>query len=215
MHRHGNLFLMAGREFSQNNANESPNIAKLSPDKHQCWTEKYCKITSREDYISPYPFPIMNLLYVMNKVEKLYVEMIPDKNVRYIEQETDVVEGDMREVLPGDIMSTKKRYSSVLNSQVNVGDRQLQPEIKVDKSSADVIHAENVKVYDVKDVQNYISQIIPKQHRSKSFEKFKMLLDYLPFYMSRVEPYVNVTETFPFLHQLVKTGKYRLLNIQM
>lgn len=210
MHRRNKLFLMTSEELAENYGNESPNTVSSPSDKYQCLVEKYYESTSGDNYISSYPIPVPNLLYVVDILEKLCQEMTPDKNERDIEEETVIVEGEMREVLPGIVMRVTKPYpsSTLLNSEENSGTRR-EPKVKVEEINVDIIFGENKKAYDGETVQNCISHIFPQQHRSKSFENFKKILDYLPFYVSRIEPYVNVAEKYPFLYYLMKIGKYR------
>lgn len=80
---------------------------------------KYSKSTPLAEYASRYPFLVPNHLYVVNVLQKLCLELISEKKGRSIEEETDVIEGELREVLPGIVMRVTKPYprSTILNSE--------------------------------------------------------------------------------------------------
>lgn len=208
MCRRKNLFLKSNEVLTHNCADGKPMTLSSLSDKYQCLVEEYYKSASLDSCTSPCPIPIPNLLYVIDVLEKLCLKIILDKNERDIGQETDAVEDELREVLPGIVMRVTKPYPrSTLLGSVETSGKQQQNEVKVEEISVDIIFGENKKTYDGETVQNCISQIFPQQHRSKGFENFRKVLNYLPFYVSRIDPYVNVQEKFPFLYYLMKIRK--------
>lgn len=208
MRRRKDLFLLSNEVLTHNCADEKPKTPSLLSDKYQCLVEEYYKSSSRDDYTSLCPVPIPNLLYVVDILEKLCLKIILDKNERDIRQGADAVEDEMREVLPGIVMRVTKPYpsSTLLGSEETSG-RQQHNEVIIEEINIDIAFEENKKTYDAETVQNCISQIFPQQHRSKGFENFRKLLNYLPFYVSRIDPYVNVKEKIPFLYYLMKIRK--------